>query len=40
MRLRSAAEARKRSATDLVLDMLDRNLPPAGGSKKGKIPYT
>jgi hypothetical protein len=40
MRLRSAAEARKRSVTDMVLDLLDRNLPPAGGSKKGKIPYT
>lgn len=41
MRLRSAAEARKRSVTDLVMDLLDRNLPPASsGSKKGKIPYT
>jgi len=41
MRLRSAAEARKRSVFDLLLDLLDRNLPPASsGPKKGKIPYT
>jgi hypothetical protein len=41
-RLKVAAEARRLSAADLVLDLLDRNLPrlPAGGQPKGNIPYT
>ncbi|HLA85154.1 MAG TPA: hypothetical protein VJL29_10195 [Thermoguttaceae bacterium] len=39
-RLKLAAEAQKRPASELVADLLDRHLPrpkPAGG--KGNIPY-
>jgi hypothetical protein len=39
-RLKLAAEARKRSATDLVADLLDLHLPrPQIGGAKGTIPY-
>jgi hypothetical protein len=41
-RLKLVAEAQRRSAADLVIDLLDRNLPrtPAAGQKKGSIPYS
>jgi hypothetical protein len=40
-RLAVAAEAQKRPAADLVVEMLDRSLPRLQtGSSKGKIPYT
>jgi len=40
-RLAVAAEAQKRSAADLVTNILDRNLPRLqSGSSKAKIPYT
>jgi len=40
-RLAVAAEAQKRSAEDLAIDILDRHLPRLQtGSGKGKIPYT
>ena len=41
-RLMSAAEAQKRPAADLAIDILDRCLPRVqpGEAKKGKIPYT
>ncbi len=41
-RLKLAAEARKRPAAELAVDLLDRCLPrlPAGGQKKGGIPYS
>ena len=41
-RLKVAAEAQKRPATELAVDLLDRYLPrvPAGGQKKGAIPYS
>jgi hypothetical protein len=41
-RLKAAAEAQKRSAADLVADLLDRHLPrlPTGPQSKGSIPYT
>ncbi|MGO9112094.1 MAG: hypothetical protein ACLP9L_22950 [Thermoguttaceae bacterium] len=40
-RVAVAAEAQKRSAADLVVNILDRNLPRLqGDSGKGKIPYT
>ncbi len=41
-RLKSAAEAQRRSAGDLAADLLDRYLPrpPAAGPKKGGIPYS
>jgi len=40
-RLAVAAEGQKRSAADLVVNILDRNLPRLqSGSGKGKIPYT
>ncbi|MGA2035132.1 MAG: hypothetical protein ABSG68_23030 [Thermoguttaceae bacterium] len=40
-RLMLAAEAQKRPVTQVVLDLLDRHLPPAdAGGKKVKIPYT
>ncbi len=40
-RLMQAAEARKRSTAEVVLDLLDRYLPQAdAGGKKPKIPYT
>jgi hypothetical protein len=39
-RLKAAADAQKRSAGDIVADLLDRHLPRAQGEqKKGKIPY-
>ena len=35
------AEAQKRPVAEVVLDLLDRNLPQADdGQKKSKIPYT
>lgn len=42
LRLKAAAEAQRRAAADLVSDLLDRHLPraQAGGSTKGKVPYT
>ena len=41
LRLTQAAEARKLSAADVVLDLLDRHLPQADtGEKKAKIPYS
>jgi hypothetical protein len=40
-RLAVAAESQKRPAEDLVVNLLDRNLPRLqSGSSKGKIPYT
>lgn len=40
-RLMQTAEAQKRAAAAVVLDLLDRNLPQADdGKKKTKIPYT
>ena len=41
-RLQAVAELQKRSAADLAVDLLDRNLPrlQTGESKKKKIPYT
>ena len=41
-RLKLAADAQKRPATELAVDLLDRYLPrsPAGGQKKGNIPYS
>ena len=39
-RLAVAAEAQKRPAEDLIVDMLDRSLPRLQDSSKGKIPYT
>jgi hypothetical protein len=40
-RLAIAAEAQKRPAADIVIDMLDRSLPRLqAGPGKGKIPYT
>ena len=41
-RLKQAAEAQRRPAADLAADLLDRHLPrpPAGGPKKGSIPYS
>jgi hypothetical protein len=40
-RLAVAAEAQKRAAADLVVNILDRSLPRLqGGSSKEKIPYT
>jgi hypothetical protein len=41
-RLKSAAETQRRAAADLAADLLDRYLPrpPAGGPKKGSIPYS
>jgi predicted HicB family RNase H-like nuclease len=40
-RLAVAAEAQKRSAEDLVINLLERNLPRLQtGESKGKIPYT
>jgi hypothetical protein len=40
-RLKSAADAQRRSATDLAAELLDRYLPrpPSSGPKKGSIPY-
>jgi hypothetical protein len=38
-RLQMAAEAQKRAAAELVLDMLDRTLPQIRAAKT-KIPYT
>jgi len=40
LRLKAAAEAQKRPASELVADLLDRHLPRAQASGKGKIPYT
>ena len=40
MRLMQTAEAQKRPVTEVVLDLLDRNLPQADAQKKSKIPYT
>jgi hypothetical protein len=40
VRLKAAAEKQKRAAAELVLDVLDRTLPQAGGQGKNKIPYT
>jgi hypothetical protein len=42
VRLKVAAEAQKRPATEVAIDLLDRFLPrvPAGGQKKGGIPYS
>ena len=42
VRLKSAAEAQRRSAGDLAADLLDRYLPrpSAAGPKKGNIPYS
>ena len=37
-RLQNLAEAQKRSAADVAVDVLDRNLPRP--SSKPKIPYT
>ncbi len=40
-RLMQVAEAQKRPAAQVALDLLDRNLPQADdGQKKSKIPYT
>ena len=41
-RLKLAAEAQKRPAAELAVDLLERFLPrlPAGGQKKGGIPYS
>jgi predicted transcriptional regulator len=40
-RLAQAAEAQKRPAAAVVLDLLDKYLPRAdAGGKRGKIPYT
>jgi fructose-1,6-bisphosphatase/sedoheptulose 1,7-bisphosphatase-like protein len=40
-RLAAAAEAQKRDPAELVVNILDRNLPRLqSGSVKGKIPYT
>jgi hypothetical protein len=40
-RLAQVAEAQKRPVHEVVLDVLDRNLPQAdSGEKKPKIPYT
>jgi predicted transcriptional regulator len=38
-RLKAAAEALKRPATEVVADLLDRHLPRPS-AQKGKIPYT
>jgi len=40
-RLTLAADAQKRPAADLVVELLSRHLPrfDSGESKKGKIPY-
>jgi hypothetical protein len=40
-RLKSAAEAHKRAAADLVIELLDRHLPrpSSAAGPKGKIPY-
>lgn len=40
VRLKETAEARTKSVPEMVLDLLDRNLPPAGTQRKRKIPYT
>ena len=39
-RLMLAAEAQKRPAADVVVDLLDRFLPRADSGKKGVIPYS
>jgi hypothetical protein len=41
-RLKVAATAQRRPATDLAADLLDRYLPrpPTGGQQKGSIPYS
>jgi hypothetical protein len=41
-RLKQAAEAHKQPAAELAAELLDRYLPrlPAGGQKKGNIPYS
>ena len=40
-RLAQVAEAQDRPVNEVVLDLLDRNLPQAdSGQKKPKIPYT
>lgn len=41
-RLKLAAEAQKRPAAELAVDLLDQFLPrlPASGQKKGGIPYS
>jgi hypothetical protein len=40
-RLKLAAEAQKRPATDLVAELLDRHLPrPQAGGAKSNIPYS
>jgi hypothetical protein len=39
-RLKLAADARKRPAADLVVELLDRHLPhPPPAGKPGNIPY-
>ena len=42
VRLKSAAEAQRRTPGDLAADLLDRYLPrsPAAGPAKGNIPYS
>jgi len=42
VRLKLAAETQKRPAPELAVELLDRFLPrlPAGGQKKGSIPYS
>ena len=42
IRLKVAAETQRRTAADLVVDLLDRYLPrlPTAESKKGSIPYS
>jgi len=40
-RLKLAAETRKRSAVEVVAELLERHLPrPRTGPAKNKIPYT
>lgn len=41
-RLKQAAEAAKRSPSDLAADLLNRHLPrpQTGGTTKGNIPYS
>ena len=39
-RLKLAADAQKRSATELVADLLDRHLPRPQSGPKSSIPYS
>ena len=38
-RLQSVATQQNRPASEVVIALLDRNLPRADAGKKGKIPY-